>query len=180
MREIARRAEVSVGSLYLYYKTKEDILSTIIAVFLQRHVDKIRILLAGKQSGVEKLKAMLDYFGEMSIDPYVAVFTRIQITYSTLPKMLVSDASKSTITLLGELVDQVEEILSEGQKDGTLFLADSPKIAASALMRLIISLFMSAGMLQTELIPIPSEVVDPSPAGYFLILEKYLLRSFLP
>jgi len=179
MREIAQRADVSVGSLYLYYRTKEDILSTIIAVFLQKHVDKIKTLLAEKQSGIEKLSAILDYFGELSIDPYVAVFTRIKITYSTLPKMLTSDASKSIIGLLGQLVDQVEEILMVGRNDGTLILADSPTIAASALMRLIISLFMSAGILQTELIPIPSEVLDPSPAGYFLILKKYLLRSFI-
>jgi len=180
MREIASRADVSVGSLYLYFRTKEDILLTIMSSFLDRHVHKLKLLLAEKKSGIDKLNVVLDFFEEMSTDPYVAVFTRIQFMYSSLPKLLTSDAAKNIIKLLSDLVDQIEGLLLEGQSDGTLCVTDSPKEAATVMIRLLISLFMSAGVLNVEFMPIPSDVLDMSPAGSYKILRKYFLRSFLP
>lgn len=42
MREIARRAEVSLGNLYNYYRTKEEILESIIEKYLLVIDDKLR------------------------------------------------------------------------------------------------------------------------------------------
>jgi len=60
-----------------------------------------------------------------------------------------------------------------------LCVTDSPKEAATVMIRLLISLFMSAGVLNVEFMPIPSDVLDMSPAGSYKILRKYFLRSFL-
>ena len=180
MREIAQRAGVSVGSLYLHYRTREDILTTIISEFLKRHLEQMRAILEVQPSGITKLTRLFDYFCDMSADPYVTVFARIQLSYITLPKILKTESSSTLRMLLGDLVDLVEEILSLGQKDHTLYLCDSPKMAANTLMRLMISLFQSSGMIQNELIPLPPGEVDPGPAGAFLMLKKYLLRSFFP
>lgn len=180
MREIAQRAGVSVGSLYLHYRTKEDILATIISEFLKRHLEQMRSIMAIQPSGISKLTRLFDYFCEMSADPYVTVFARIQLSSTGLPKMLKTGSSTTIKILLGDLVDLIEEILSLGQKDHTLYLCDSPKMAANTLMRLMISLFISSGLIQNELVPPPPGEVDPGPTGSFLILKKYLLRSFFP
>ncbi len=180
MREIAQRAGVSVGALYLHYKTKEDILTTIISEFLKRHLEKMRLILGTQPSGIGKLTRLFDYFCEMSADPYMTIFARIQLNYAALPKILKAESAATIKTQFGYLVDLIEEILSLGQKDHTLYLSDSPKMAASTLLRLMISLFQSSGLIQKELVPIPPGEVDPGPTGSFLILKKYLLRSFFP
>ncbi|HPA11317.1 MAG TPA: TetR/AcrR family transcriptional regulator, partial [Treponemataceae bacterium] len=178
MREIARRAEVSVGTLYVYYKTKEDILATILSEFLTRHMQMMRSAVQDKDTGIDKLTAILDYFGEMTADPYVTVFTRIQFSNNAVPKIVKTESFIKTRILLGDLVDLIEDILIAGQNDKTLLLSDSPKVAASVLMRLIISIFQTSGLDQMSVMPLIREPLDSDPVAAFLVLKKYLIRSF--
>jgi hypothetical protein len=138
----------------------------------------MRSAVQDKDTGIDKLTAILDYFGEMTADPYVTVFTRIQFSNNAVPKIVKTESFIKTRILLGDLVDLIEDILIAGQNDKTLLLSDSPKVAASVLMRLIISIFQTSGLDQMSVMPLIREPLDSDPVAAFLVLKKYLIRSF--
>lgn len=59
MQEIARDAGIAVGTLYLYFKNKEEIILSCAEAFAQRHVEAAETILRSPISPVEKLRSYI-------------------------------------------------------------------------------------------------------------------------
>lgn len=64
MEEIARRAEVSVGTIYLYYRSKEDLYVSLLFESMQRFTEAIERITATGLPPDRQLKRVWDYFYE--------------------------------------------------------------------------------------------------------------------
>ena len=62
MEEIARRAGLSVGALYLYFRSKEDLYVALLIDSMQRFSNALERIRASDQAPAAKLRAMWDFF----------------------------------------------------------------------------------------------------------------------
>src|SRR5919206_4154777 len=58
--KIAKQAGVADGTIYLYFKNKEDILISLFEEKMGIFIDKIKEVIAGKQTAAEKLLVMAE------------------------------------------------------------------------------------------------------------------------
>ena len=62
MEDIARRAEVSVGTIYLYYRSKEDLYVSLLFESMQRFTEAIEKIMATGLPPDRQLKRVWDFF----------------------------------------------------------------------------------------------------------------------
>jgi AcrR family transcriptional regulator len=62
MEDIARQAEVSVGTIYLYYRSKEDLYVSLVFESMQRMSEAIEKIMASGLRPDRQLKRVWDYF----------------------------------------------------------------------------------------------------------------------
>src|SRR3972149_5005777 len=62
MEDIARRAEVSVGTIYLYYRSKEDLYVSLLFESMQRFSEAIEKIMATGLRPDRQLKRVWDFF----------------------------------------------------------------------------------------------------------------------
>jgi AcrR family transcriptional regulator len=141
MREIARKADVSVGALYLHFRTKEDILANLTARFIVRHIGLITDFISGTTEGAARLHKLLEYFRQMTADPILSIFPTMPLC--TFNKFNTIDAATLDAVLgaFDKLISLTESIFSAGRDDGTLQFDDNPKILAETLIRSVMALF---------------------------------------
>ncbi|CAM3492708.1 TetR/AcrR family transcriptional regulator [Marinicrinis lubricantis] len=83
--DIAKAAGVADGTIYLYFKNKEDILVSLFRARLGELVGKFKESLKPDASAVEALKIICDlHFKEMESDPAFAVVTQIELRQSSM------------------------------------------------------------------------------------------------
>ena len=141
MREIARKADVSVGALYLHFKTKEDILASLTASFIVRHIGLITDYIAGTTEGSARLKKLLEYFRTMTTDPILAIFPTMSVCSLNKVNSIDSATIDAVLGAFDKLISLTEAIFTIGRDDGTLQVADDPKLLAETLIRSVMALF---------------------------------------
>lgn len=62
MEDIARRAEVSVGTIYVYYRSKEDLYVSLLFESMQRFTEAIEKIMASGLAPDRQLKRVWDFF----------------------------------------------------------------------------------------------------------------------
>ena len=62
MEDVARQAEVSVGTIYLYYRSKEDLYVSLLFESMQRMSEAIEKIMASGLTPDRQLKRVWDYF----------------------------------------------------------------------------------------------------------------------
>ncbi|MGM9924566.1 MAG: TetR/AcrR family transcriptional regulator [Bacillus sp. (in: firmicutes)] len=116
--KIAKQAGVADGTIYLYFKNKEDILISVFQEKMGEIVEKIEGELKGKQSATEKLKLLVDkHFDILSSDPNLAIVTQLELRQSN------KDLRLKINEVLKRYLVVVDSILREGIEGGE-FKAD--------------------------------------------------------
>lgn len=78
--KIAREAQVADGTIYLYFKSKEDILISLITEKLGEMVALVEEKVAQQQAVEEKLKTLITlHFSYMAEDPDLAMVTQLEL-----------------------------------------------------------------------------------------------------
>ena len=141
--EIADKADVSKGAVYLHYRTKDDIYFSIVSSALETMRDMFRDAASGKQSGLEKFRAIGYSFYE---------YTKRYPAYSNIiydvnsPKPCHSLASEGRCQSLNEEIGRIKVVSIEaGIEDGSIRSDVDPMAAA-----IIISSSLQ-GLLRTVL-----------------------------
>src|SRR5690625_4936411 len=81
--KIAKKAGVADGTIYLYFKNKEDLLVSLFQEKMGSFIDRIRFATEDKQSADEKLFALIDtHFRQLSEDTHLAVVTQLELRQS--------------------------------------------------------------------------------------------------
>jgi TetR/AcrR family transcriptional regulator, fatty acid metabolism regulator protein len=114
--EIARRADVADGTIYLYFRNKEDILVSLFDEVMIEHLRQAREELGALQGGApEKLRAIaFRHLGLLGGNRDLAVVFQVELRQST--KFM----ERFTASWLKDYFALLTDIIEEGQTEGSL------------------------------------------------------------
>ncbi len=112
--DIARSAGVAAGTVSLYFRSKEDLLTSIFERTMREAIDEGRAALAGIGSPVARLREIgrlhLDRLGR---DRDLAIVFQVELRQST------KHMQRFSSTLLQEYLGMIRDTIAEGQADGS-------------------------------------------------------------
>ena len=111
--KIAKQAGVADGTIYLYFKNKEDILISVFQEKMGVFVDNLQDIIKNGSSSSEKLAQMIEnHFSVLSNDRHLATVTQLELRQSNKEIRLKINA------ILKEYLKLLDEILIEGMLSG--------------------------------------------------------------
>jgi TetR/AcrR family fatty acid metabolism transcriptional regulator len=126
--DIAREAGVASGTIYLYFKTKEEILVSLFREKMAEWVAYVRAELAPVPDAVAKIRALVAlHFRVLERDPALAEVVQIELRQG---HKFFRGASAHEVSAYFELINA---ILEEGQAAGTIRHDVPVKIATKVL-----------------------------------------------
>ena len=119
--EIAERAGVADGTIYLYFRGKEDILVSLFDELMAEHVERAREEMQAVQDAPSRLRLIAEHhLRALGADRDLAVVFQVELRQST--KFM----ERFTASWLGRYFDLVGSVIEQGQREGTL-RADVPR-----------------------------------------------------
>lgn len=111
--KIAKQAGVADGTIYLYFKNKEDILISLFEEKMGTFVEKINEKIAGKETAAEKLLLLVEtHFKLLSEDHHLAIVTQLEIRQSNKElRLQINEILKGYLGV-------IDKILIEGKESG--------------------------------------------------------------
>lgn len=111
--KIAKQAGVADGTIYLYFKNKEDILISLFQEKMGSFVEKIEEKIAGKETAAEKLLMMVEtHFKILSEDQHLAIVTQLELRQSNKElRLRINSVLKGYLKV-------IDQILIEGMENG--------------------------------------------------------------
>lgn len=126
--KIARQAGVADGTIYLYFKNKEDILISLFHEKMGYFVEQIEEELKGKNSASEKLFLLVQkHFQILSEDVNLAIVTQLELRQSNKElRLRINDVLRGYLNL-------IDQIISDGKENGE-FLPDLNNLLARQMI----------------------------------------------
>lgn len=119
--EIAKKADVADGTIYLYFRNKEDILVSLFDEVMKEHVSRAREEMHKVEGAHARLRVLAEHhLRVLGSDRDLAVVFQVELRQST--KFM----EKFTASWLQDYFAAVGEVVAAGQKDGSL-RADVPQ-----------------------------------------------------
>jgi TetR/AcrR family fatty acid metabolism transcriptional regulator len=113
--EIAKRASVADGTIYLYFKNKEDILVSLFDTVMAEHIEQGRRDLASIEGAAERLRVVADrHLRLLGGNRDLAIVFQVELRQST--KFM----ERFTASWLHDYFALLDSVIEEGQKDGTI------------------------------------------------------------
>jgi TetR/AcrR family transcriptional regulator, fatty acid metabolism regulator protein len=112
---IARGADVADGTIYLYFRNKEDILVSLFDEVMDEHLQSARQELAEVQGAPARLEAIArHHLRVLGANRDLAVVFQVELRQST------QFMERFTASWLQDYFAVVGDVIEEGQRDGTL------------------------------------------------------------
>jgi TetR/AcrR family fatty acid metabolism transcriptional regulator len=112
---IARRADVADGTIYLYFRNKEDILVSLFAEVMDEHLCRAREELSAVEGAPARLRAIArHHLRVLGGNRDLAVVFQVELRQST------QFMERFTASWLQDYFAMVGEVIEQGQKEGTL------------------------------------------------------------
>ncbi|MCW4644363.1 TetR/AcrR family transcriptional regulator [Bacillus safensis] len=111
--KIAKQAGVADGTIYLYFKNKEDILISLFKEKMGQFIERMETDIQKKPSAKEKLLLLLEeHFRMLAQNHHLALVTQLELRQSNLElRQKINEVLKGYLNML-------ESILTEGKKTG--------------------------------------------------------------
>ncbi|WP_394188468.1 TetR/AcrR family transcriptional regulator [Paenisporosarcina quisquiliarum] len=111
--KIAKQASVADGTIYLYFKNKEDILISVFTEKMGVFVENLKQIIKDESTACEKLLKMIDnHFRVLATDHHLAIVTQLELRQSNKDiRLKINDVLKEYLVLL-------DHILIEGLENG--------------------------------------------------------------
>jgi TetR/AcrR family fatty acid metabolism transcriptional regulator len=123
--EIARRADVADGTIYLYFRNKEDILVSLFDEVMLEHLEKAREDLTAVSGAPARLLAIAEHhLRAMGSNRDLAVVFQVELRQST------RFMERFTASWLQDYFGLLGEVIEQGQREGSL-RADLPRKVAT-------------------------------------------------
>jgi TetR/AcrR family fatty acid metabolism transcriptional regulator len=126
--DVAREASVAAGTVYLYFKGKDDLLVSIFERAIGVGLLEGRAALEGITDPVEQLRRIARvHLERIGRDRDLAIVTQVELRQST--KFMEQFSSMQ----LREYLGVIRDVIAEGQRRGVFRLGISPTLAAKVL-----------------------------------------------
>ncbi|MCI0571538.1 MAG: TetR family transcriptional regulator [Myxococcaceae bacterium] len=126
--EIARKADVADGTIYLYFRNKEDVLVCLFDEVMTEHLQAARRDLQELTGAPARLHALAArHLGLLGSNRDLAVVFQVELRQST--KFM----ERFTASWLRDYLALVGEIVEQGQREGSLRAGLSSKLATKVL-----------------------------------------------
>jgi TetR/AcrR family transcriptional regulator, fatty acid metabolism regulator protein len=155
--EIARRADVADGTIYLYFRNKEDILVSLFDEVMAEHLARAREELRAVRGAAARLRAIAQHhLRVLGANRDLAVVFQVELRQST--KFM----ERFTASWLQDYFALVGDVIDQGRREGTL-RPDLPRTLATkaffgALDELVTSWILGGG--DYDLSRLAAPVVD--------------------
>ena len=111
--KIAKEAGVADGTIYLYFKNKEDILVSVFEDKMGQFIDQIAVAISKRSSANEKLLTLIKmHFGQLAANRYLAIVTQLELRQSNLT------LRREINAVLKPYLTVIDSIINEGMSDG--------------------------------------------------------------
>ncbi|MFM8770626.1 MAG: TetR/AcrR family transcriptional regulator [Candidatus Kapaibacterium sp.] len=151
MERIAQEAELAKGTLYLYFKNREELLMGLLADDLRTLTSSIKIVAESPLSPPEKLERAFTTFHSYSQEN---IFFYQMMTQTNVGMMVTSVAENPVVTdfvsINEQLINTVESIVEQGVSEGYFFLHGPMR---RVVAEIIIAMKGSVMILRNNLIP---------------------------
>ncbi|MEK4627726.1 MAG: TetR/AcrR family transcriptional regulator [Solibacillus sp.] len=122
--KIAKQAGVADGTIYLYFKNKEDILISVFQEKMGIFVENLQDIIKSGETSSEKLSRMIEnHFQVLSSDRHLATVTQLELRQSN------KEIRLKINTILKEYLVLLDQILIEGMLNGEFNQAMDVRIA---------------------------------------------------
>lgn len=126
--DVAREAGVADGTVYLYFKNKDDILVSIFNYHMEEALAAGKASLAKTDDPIEKLRRIVHaHLESLGRDRNLAIVFQVELRSST--KFM----EQFSATKVSEYLDLIRGVLEEGQQHGAFRSALNTKVAAKML-----------------------------------------------
>ena len=125
--DVAKKAGVADGTIYLYFKNKDHLLTSLFEELMAEHVERGREEIRNLPDAPSKLRAIARYHLELlGGDRDLAIVFQVELRQST--KFM----ERFTASWFGTYLDEITEIVATGQSEGSVRSDVSPKLLAKA------------------------------------------------
>ncbi|MFD1706360.1 TetR/AcrR family transcriptional regulator [Siminovitchia sediminis] len=109
--KIARQAGVADGTIYLYFKNKEDVLLSVFREKMAMFVEKINEAIAEKETAADKLFVMIEnHFRILSEDKNLAIVTQLELRQSDKQlRYKINEVLKDYLQVLDHILEYGKE-----------------------------------------------------------------------
>ncbi len=129
---IAKRARVADGTIYLYFRNKEDILVSLFDEVMAKHIAAARVELARAKTAPEKLRMVAAHHLKLfSGNPDLAVVFQVELRQST------TFMERFSASWLQDYFALLQEVIAEGQRAGSIRAELPRKLATKALFGIL-------------------------------------------
>jgi len=126
--DIAREAGIAAGTIYLYFKTKDDILVTLFRDKMAEFVDALRKAIANEPDAASKVRRLVWlHFSRLEEDPELAEVLQVELRQG---QKFFRGASGQEI---GAYFALIASVLEEGVSEGRFRSGVSVKVATKML-----------------------------------------------
>ncbi len=126
--DVAKKAGVADGTIYLYFRGKEDILVRLFDEVMSEHVSKAREAVRALSSAPDRLLAIAErHLAVLGENRDLAAVFQVELRQST------RFMERFTASWLRDYFEMLDEVIEEGQRDGTLRADVNRKLAAKML-----------------------------------------------
>lgn len=126
--DVAREAGVADGTVYLYFKNKDDILVSIFNYYMDEALAAGKARLAEVEDPVEKLRRIVHaHLERLGRDRNLAVVFQVELRSST---KFMEQFSATKVT---EYLELIREVIEEGQRRGVFRSGLNTKVVAKVL-----------------------------------------------
>lgn len=130
--DVARTAGVADGTVYLYFKNKEDLLTSIFSWAMGEFLRRAREELVESSDPYEKLRRFTKlHFSQLEQEPDIAIVFQIELRQST--KFM----EQFSTTYLAEYLQMLRVIIEDGQRQGLFRQQPNSKVVSKALFGML-------------------------------------------
>lgn len=126
--DIAKKAGVADGTIYLYFRNKEDVLVRLFDEVMSEHVGQAREALRALSSAPERLAAVARrHLAVLGANRDLAVVFQVELRQST------HFMERFTASWLHDYFELLDELIAQGQREGSIRADLNRKLAAKVL-----------------------------------------------